>query len=185
MVANKVARRYAKSLLLLAQERNELDAVMKEMAVIKRVIDESKDLRVFLKSPVIGKEKKVEILNKIYAGELGAMVQGFVTIITKNNRESILHDIAAAFEELYNEVNKVVSAEVTSAVELSDNVLAKVKSIVSVIDHNEVKIRTKVDPKLIGGVVVRVGDSQVDASVARELREIKKELTSKDYQVKL
>ncbi|MGB0403829.1 MAG: ATP synthase F1 subunit delta [Salibacteraceae bacterium] len=185
MVLNKVARRYAKSLLLLAQERNELENINAEMKSINSVISANKDLKVFLKSPIVKKDKKVNILNQIFADSMGDVVKSFVSIITKNNREYLLYDISVAFLDLYNETNKVVTAQVTSAVELNDDVLSKLKEIVGVLENNEVKIESKIDSDLIGGVVLRVGDSQIDTSVARQLRELKKELTTEDYSIKI
>lgn len=185
MVLNKVARRYAKSLLLLAIERNELDSINSEMKAINSVIGANHDLKVFLKSPVVKKDKKISILNQIFAGSMGDVVKGFVSIITQNNRESLLFDISIAFLDLYNETNKVVTAQVTSAVELNDDVLSKLKEIVGVLENNEIQIQSKIDTELIGGMVLRVGDSQIDASVARQLRELKKELTTEDYIIKL
>ena len=185
MVSNKIARRYAKSLMLLARERKELDAVHGEMLIVNKVIEENYDLRVFLKSPVIRKDKKIDVLDKIFKGQMGLMVKGFVSIITKNNREFLLHEISIAFLELYDEVNKVVTGMVTTAVNLEDNLKQKIEKIMSVLEHNEIKIEGKVDPEIIGGVVLRVGDAQIDASVARQLRELKNKLTTEDYSVKL
>lgn len=185
MVSNKVARRYAKSLLFLAQERKELDAIKGEMEAIRNIISENRDLRVFLNSPVIKKDKKVDILNQVFSSNMGELVKGFINIITKNNRENLLHEIAIGFVELYNDLNKVITGTVTSAVELDEDTKAKIREIISVMDHNDIQLSSKVDPEIIGGVVLRVGDAQIDASVARQLREIENELITTDYEVKL
>jgi F-type H+-transporting ATPase subunit delta len=185
MVSNKIARRYAKSLLILAKERGELDAINEEMSLLRKVISENKDLRVFLKSPVIKKDKKIDVLNKLFAGKIGTLVQGFITIITKNNREGLLYEIAIAFNEQYDEINKIITGMVTSAVELDEATKSKIRDIIGVIEHNDIKIEGRVNPDIIGGVVLRVGDSQIDASIARQLRDLKNTLTTEDYQVKL
>lgn len=185
MVASKVARRYAKSLMLLSVERNEMDAAFNDLLYIKNVLQENRDLRVMLNSPVIKTYKKQNVLNAIFGGQLGDLVNGFVRIITSNNRESLLEEIAVGFVDLYNEYKKVVTAKVTTAVPMDDELKNKVKSIVANLENNSIEIIEEVDPEIIGGVILRVGDVQVDASVSRQLQELKKELQETNFKNKL
>jgi len=185
MVTNKVAARYAKSLLLLAQERNELEQVKKEMETLNKVIDENPDLKIMLRSPLVKKDKKINVLNLIFKDGIGTLVKSFIKIIASNNREHLLYHISGAFVELYNEMNKIITANVTSAVALDNEMRDNIRKIISVLDHSDIQIEEKVNEKLIGGVVLRVGDQQIDASVSRQLRLLKNELITEDYISKL
>ncbi|MBD79678.1 MAG: ATP synthase F1 subunit delta [Crocinitomicaceae bacterium] len=185
MASNKVARRYAKSLLLLAQERNELEQVKDEMQALHRVIGENQDLKIMLRSPVVKKDKKINVLGLIFKESIGPLVSGFIKIITNNNREYLLYEISIAFVELYNEVNKVISAKVTSAVALDDDLRKRIKSVIATIEHNEIQIEESINKNLIGGFVLRVDDNQIDASIARQLRILKNELITEEYSSKL
>ncbi len=185
MVASKVARRYAKSLMLLAQERNELDRALADMQLIQKVVGDNRDLRAMLKSPVIKTYKKLNVIELVFGKDISDLVKGFVKIITENSRASILEEIAVGLTDLYNEHNKVVVANVKSATAIDDNLREKIKSIVSTLDHNSIELREEVDSDLIGGIVLRVGDSQIDASVARQLQELKIELQDTNYKNKL
>lgn len=185
MVANKVARRYAKSLMRLAQERKELDVALADMQLIQRVVGENRDLKVMLKSPVIKTYKKLNVIEQIFGKDLSELVKNFVRIITENSRADLLEEIAVGLTDLYNEHNKVVVASIKSATPLNDELREKIKGIVASMDHNTIELVEEVDADLIGGVVLRVGDSQIDASVARQLQELRIELQETNYKNKL
>jgi F-type H+-transporting ATPase subunit delta len=185
MVANKVARRYAKSLMLLAQERNELEKALADMQLIQRIVGENRDLRAMFKSPVIKTYKKLNIIDRVFGNDLGDLVKGFVRIITQNNRSYLLEQIAVGLTDLYNEYNQVVVAHVKTATAMDETLRAKITSIVATMDHKSIELIEEVDAELIGGAVLRVGDAQIDASVARQLQELKIELQETNYKNKL
>lgn len=185
MVGNKIARRYAKSLLLLSRELGQLETVFAEMELIRRTVQENHDLRVLFRSPVVPKDKKLSIFNSIFGKEVGKVVGGFFAILTKNNREYLAEDIAVSFGDLYREDKKVLSATVTTAVEMDAEFDAQMKKLVSNLEHETIEITQQINPDIIGGLVVRVGDKQIDMSVARQLRDIKKQLVKEDYKVKM
>lgn len=185
MVANKVARRYAKSLMLLAQERNELDRALADMQLIQRIVGDNRDLRAMLKSPVIKTYKKLNVIDQVFGKGISDLVKGFVRIITENSRADLLEEIAVGLTDLYNEHNKVIVANIKSAAPLDDKLRAKIKGIIATMDHNSIELVEEVDADLIGGVVLRVGDSQIDASVATQLQELKIELQETNYNNKL
>ena len=185
MVANKVARRYAKSLMLLAQERNELEKALADMQLIKKVIGENRDLKAMFKSPVIKTRKKLNIIDRVFGNDLDDLVKGFVRIITQNKRSYLLEEISVGLTDLYNVHNKIVVAHVKTAVPMDDKLRAKVTSIVATLDHKSIELIEEVDADIIGGVVLRVGDAQLDASVARQLQELEIELKESNYKNKL
>lgn len=166
------ARRYAKSLLEFAIERNELPAVAADMDLISNTCKKSKDLRMMLKSPIISSDKKLSVIQKIFGGEIGTISLNFLSLITKKNRESILPQIASAFTNAYRAHLGIVSAEITSVVPLSEAERTKAKAFVKALGK-EVELVEKIDKDIIGGFIIRVDDKQYDASVVSRIKALK------------
>jgi F-type H+-transporting ATPase subunit delta len=174
-----VASRYAKSLVDLAVEQKQLDAVYKDMTLIKQSIHESRELQLFLKSPVVKPVKKVEVLKALFFSHVSKLTGGYLVLVVNKKRASILEEIAESFIEQYREHNNITTAVITSAVKLDDTVRKKALSIVKGISKGEVELVEKVNPELIGGFILRVGDKQVDNSVSRQLNDLKKNFNTK------
>lgn len=177
----RVSSRYAKSLLLLAIEQNMLEEAYRDMKSIAKVCKENRDFLVFLRSPIVKADKKVKVIQKVFDGQLGKLVSGFIDIITNHRRENALGEIAASFVLQYKEYNKITTAELVSAVKLDDAqrnaVIEKIKkSFTATID-----IKETIDPSIIGGMIVRVGDKQFDASITRKLKEMRKDFSTNAY----
>lgn len=166
------ARRYAKSLLEFAIERNELPAVAADMSLISNTCVKSKELRMMLKSPIISSEKKLSVIQKIFGGEIGTISLNFLSLIAEKNRESILPQIASAFTNEYHAHLGIVSAEITSVVPLSETERTKAKEFVKKLGK-EVELVEKIDKNIIGGFIIRVGDKQYDASVSSRIKALK------------
>lgn len=166
------ARRYAKSLLEFAIERNELPAVAADMDLISNTCKSSKDLRMMLKSPIISADKKLSVIQKIFGGEIGSISLNFLSLVAKKNRESILPEIASAFTNEYRQHLGIVSAEITSAVPLSEGERTKAVAFVKGLGK-EVELIEKIDKDIIGGFIIRVGDKQYDASVMSRIKALK------------
>lgn len=177
---SKAARRYAKALLDFALEQKEADAVSADMALIASTCKSSKDLVVLLKSPVVKADQKRTVLNKVFAGEVGTITMKFMDIMTKNNREDILPEIANVFELIYREHKGIVTAEITTAVPLSEEGRKKALEFITNI-YKKVELTEKVDESLIGGFIIRVGDKQYDESVLRKLNALKREFSKNPY----
>jgi F-type H+-transporting ATPase subunit delta len=181
MKETKVATRYAKSLIGLAKERNELDAAFQDMEVVLKACQDSKDLRVFLNSPVVNADKKKNVLSSIFAGKIGTLSSGFIQIITSKGREYLLSEIASEFIRQYKVSKNITEARVTSAVPLDSEVREKILALIHKTTTGEVEINEVVDPEIIGGLVVQIGDKQVDASIRKKLNELKKEFSKNLY----
>ncbi len=180
-----VATRYAKSLLELAVEKGQLDQVNKDMELVDEVCKSSRDLVVMLKSPIINTDKKQIVLKEVFGGKISDMTLQFMSLMTEKKRESILEEIGAAFKLQYKVFKNVTSAVVTSAVALDADTKAKIIAMVKAEAKGEVEMTEKIDPTLIGGFILRVGDKQIDESVVRKLTDIKKTLLDKTYTHKL
>ncbi len=178
-----VASRYSKSLLDLAVEKKQLDKVFSDISVIKTICDTAHDFQIFLKSPIIKTDKKVDVLKEIFNGKLNEITFGFILLLTKKKRENILPEVCSAFIEDYNHYKNITSATITTAVKLDDASRKKALDIVKGVSSGEVVLNEKVNPELIGGFVLRVGDKQLDNSVSRQLQNLKKNFNTKTVSI--
>lgn len=174
-----VASRYAKSLLDLAVEKGQLDAVYTDMLQVKAVSDASKDFILFLNSPIIKSDKKIAAIKAVFEGKLNPMSLGFLTIVASKRRESVIPEMAQSFIEQYRTHKNILTAVVTSANGLDAATKQKALELVKTQLNGEIELVEKTDANLIGGFILKIGDKQLDKSVARQLSNLKKELTNK------
>lgn len=169
-----VASRYAKSLLDLAQEQGQLDAVKGDVESVISVLTSNSELLAVLKNPIIKGDKKRSILGSIFEGKISPVIVSFFYILVNKGRASILLDVAQEFVREYNEAKGIVNASVTSATALSEANLAELQKTIEEEVKAQVILKNKVDASLIGGFLVRVGDRQMDASIAGKLNKLEK-----------
>jgi len=177
-----VAYRYARSLMELAHERGELAAAHEDMALIANTCTASHDLVVLLNSPVVKADKKEKVLEKVFAGKVGTLTNTFIGILVRKGREALIPQVAEAFNELYKQHKGIVTAEVTSAVPLDDAARKRVLELANAKHPGKsIELLEKVDPSLIGGVTIRIGDEQYDGSVSRRLSDLRREFSKNPY----
>ncbi|SHF68019.1 ATP synthase F1 subunit delta [Pedobacter caeni] len=176
MLENKAASRYAKSLIDLSTEQNALEEIKNDMVLLDQVIDQNPELEAILKNPIVPLDKKSGILENIFGAKVNAVTKAFLKLVVNKGRSEILFGTAKAFIQQYNVIKGIVTAEVTSATELTEANRAEIVAIVKKeVGANEVVIKEKVNDKLIGGFILKVGDKQFDASIANGLNKLKKE----------
>jgi len=172
----KIAGRYAQSLLELAQEKEIVDEVLKDMEQVVNLTNENHDFYVFINSPVIKADKKNDILKKIFVGFQELSIS-FFALLTKNRREMLISLIAEEFIAQVKKARGIVSIALTSAHKLDEkvkkNILEKMKKGMD----GSIELTEKIDESLIGGFVVRMGDTRVDATVVHQLSKMKQRLT--------
>lgn len=176
MSENKAASRYAKSLIDLSTERNAFEEIKSDMVVLEQVIDQNPELEAILKNPIVPLDKKAGILENVFGLKVNDVTNAFLKLIVSKGRSAIIFDTAKAFIAQYNAIKGIVTAHVTTATELTAESRAEIVAIVKKeIGANEVVIKEKVNDKLIGGFILKVGDKQFDASIASGLSKLKKE----------
>ncbi|ACU02619.1 MULTISPECIES: ATP synthase F1 subunit delta [Pedobacter] len=176
MSENKAASRYAKSLIDLSEERNALEEIKNDMVFLEQVIDHNPELEAILKNPIVPLDKKAGILEDVFGAKVNEVTRAFFKLMVSKGRSAILFDTSKAFVAQYNALKGIVTAYVTSATELTAESRAEIIAIVKKeIGANEVVIKEKVNDKLIGGFILKVGDRQFDASIASSLSKLKKE----------
>lgn len=169
-----VASRYAKSLLQLATEKGQLEKVFADMQYVQSVCAGNKDFVTFLNSPIIKTDKKVAVLKAVFSGGISDMSLNFFNILANKRRESYMGDIAKSFIAQYKEQKNITTAVITSATGIDAGARAKILELVKQNTKGEVELVEKTDKNLIGGFVLRIGDKQVDVSIARKLNELRK-----------
>ena len=178
MSISRISTRYAKSLIDLAIERNELEAVKKDISNFTEAL-KSRDLYLFLKSPIIPSQKKNSIFRTVFDGKVGKTTMAFFDIIIKKGRETYLPEIATDFLQQYRDYNKISVVKITSATPLSasSREAIKTKLLTSSITLDKLEITEVIDPALIGGFVVEIGDRLYDASISHQLDQLKKQFS--------
>jgi len=174
-----VATRYAKSLIDLAKEQNALEQVREDMALFVKTLKASSELQAVLRNPIITHDKKKKVLDAIFGDKVNKATSSFFNIMVNKSRAEILFPTALEFINQYNVMNNIVNASVTSAAPLSDENKRKLTDEVKAITGGNVIMHVKVDPNLIGGFVLTIGDRQIDTSVLASLNKIKKDFAQK------
>lgn len=182
MSLSKVATRYAKSLIDLAQERRELDRVYEDVLLFQEVA-KHKEFNMLLNSPIISTDKKRKVFNAVFEGKLTELMQKFLEIVLSKSREGSLVSIMNAFMTQYKEIKHISDLKITSATPLSESAIQQIKQklIKENVIYPDVEVVTKVNPDLIGGVVLEFGGQLYDASISRKLNALSKEFTGNLY----
>lgn len=169
MKTTRVARRYAKALLLSAERQGQLDSVLADVLVLQEHIAESREFRSFLRSPVIRGQVKLSILRDVFGGSLNALTVDFLRLLVEKKREAHLSEVIAELL-LMNDVRLgIVSLELKAASELSDAHRSAITQRFEQLTGKKIRISFSVDTSLKAGIVVRVGDTVYDGSVKRQL----------------
>jgi len=176
MALQTVASRYAKSLLGVCLEQNALDSTLTDRNTFEAAL-ESKELMYLVKSPIVKSETKLSIYKEIFEGKMGKLSNSFFELLFKKGREAHIQVIIEEFRSQVNAHRGISSVTLTSASPIGDEVLAKIKQGLAESSETlaEIKVETVIDPSLIGGFKLNIGDKLYDASVAHKLERLRKE----------
>jgi len=170
----KVASRYAKSLIDLSKENNNLDQVKADMEGVVSVIKGSTELQAVLTNPIIKTDRKTAILKSLFNDKVKPEILAFFQIMARKGRAELIYATAQEFIREYNEVKGIVKAEVISAAPLSEANLQALSQTIGQQINADVKLTNKVDASLIGGFIVKVGDRQLDESIQGKLNKLER-----------
>jgi F-type H+-transporting ATPase subunit delta len=181
----RLAIRYAKSLVELAQEQKKLDEVYKDMMFLQSICKSNRDFVAVLNSPVIKADKKSQIIEAVTKGQIGTLTASFLKLLSLKGRDLNLPEIISAFIEQYNTIRKIKKVKITTAVAISDEIKNTLLKDFKTSDINDIQVESVVDPEIIGGFILETEGKLVDASVSRDLKDIQKQFQSNDYIFKL
>lgn len=178
-MAKLVSKVYGDALFEIAEDKNSMDTLYEEARAIVPVFRDNPDLMVLLTNPQIVKEEKADIINQIFSGHVSEEMMGFLAIIVEKDRQRDIPAILEYFIQRVKDVKKIGSAYVTSAVELKTGQKASLEQkLLDTTPYVQFEMHYQVDPQLLGGLVIRIGDHVVDSSLKTRLYELKKELSA-------
>jgi F-type H+-transporting ATPase subunit delta len=169
-----VPGRYATALFELAQEANSVDQVGADLATFQALMNESDDLKRLVRSPVFSAEDQISALEALCAeANIKSLALNFIKLAAQNRRLFVLSDMIKAYQTLVAQSKGEISAEVTSADTLSNKHLDDLKAAIKASVGRDVQLSTRVDPAILGGLIVKVGSRMVDNSLKTKLQNLK------------
>jgi len=176
MLNLQLAHKYSRAIFLLAQEDGKVDEYGEAMQRLVADIDAVPDLKDFLGSPMIPNVAKKETVEKCFSGDYAPMIVNFLCYLIDKKRGPLLEEIAREYEMYANEAQGIVVADVTMARELSDSAVARLTDKLAEVTGKKIKVRRHLDPAILGGVVVRMGETRVDGSLLGRVKALEEEL---------
>lgn len=174
---SRAAIRYAKAILEIAISSGKASQVNDDMKFIIAAVDSSADLKAFLLSPIITSEVKMTALEEVFSS-VQADTKSLFKLLQANKRFEILVAIASQYNAQFDEMNGVEVAKVTTAFPITADLEAKILAKAATISTKKITIQNTIDPTIIGGFILRIGDKQYNASVASRLQELKRQFTN-------
>ena len=171
----EIASVYARSLFEVAQEQDKLDKVRDELGEFADAMNESRELQVFMFSPYFSTKEKAEGLDKAVSGADETVVN-FLKLLIEKHRMPAIFRIRSELDALWEEENKLLPVEITSAVELPKSTVKQIGDRIAEQTDRKVELSSTVDPDILGGIVVRVGNSILDASIRNRLEQLRKQV---------
>ena len=181
MTDNRVANRYAKSLIELAIEKGVVEKVHDDMLMFSKLCQSNRDFLLMLKNPIISHDKKRKILYKLFEGKVDPSTLAIFDIITRKNREMFLPAIAEEFVSQYRTYKGIEKATVTTAIPLTDPLRKQFKQLVAEQTGKSVELVERVDKEIIGGFILKIGDRLMDNSVRYKLKSLSYEFDDDSY----
>jgi F-type H+-transporting ATPase subunit delta len=178
----RLASRYAKSLLDLSVEQNTVEPTLQDINLLDSICRQSPDFVNVLRSPIIKADKKQHIIDAVMGSKLHPLTQSFIKLLVSKGRESNLPEIAAAFISQYKVMKNIKTAKLTTAVPVSDSIKQAIRGkVLDAMPGMHIELKEEVNPELIGGFVLQVEDKLVDASVRRDLNDVKAQFLKNIY----
>jgi F-type H+-transporting ATPase subunit delta len=171
----EIAQVYSRSLFQVAREHDKLDEIREQLGEFTDVLAEERNMQRFFFSPQFSTEEKKEGLHKAIEGADETLVN-FLELLLEKHRMPAIFRIRRQFDELWREENKLLPVEVTSAVELDEETVRKIGDEIGERTGRKVELTSRVDPDILGGIVLRVGNSILDASIRNRLERLRKQV---------
>jgi len=169
----ELAQVYARSLFEVAREQSKLDVLREQVAQFADALNDNRELAVFFFSPYFSTAEKREALPRLLEGADEALLN-FLSLLIENHRMPVIFRIRAEYERLWDEENKTLPVEITSAIELDQATTESLGKTIGERAGRKVTLSARVDPDILGGIVVRVGNSILDASIRNRLEQLRR-----------
>jgi F-type H+-transporting ATPase subunit delta len=169
----EIAQVYARSLFEAARDQGKLDALREQLGLIADAIAQHRQLQMFFFSPYFSSDEKHDALRRVVEGA-DPILMNFLALLIENHRMPVIFRIRAQYERLWEEENRTLPVEITSAVALDAQTTQDLGRTIGERTKRNVTLATRVDPDIIGGVVLRVGNSILDASIRNRLEQLRR-----------
>ena len=173
----EIAEVYARSLFQVAQEQDSLDDIHEQLGQFADAMDESHDLQVFMFSPYFSAEEKKESLGKVIEGADDNLFR-FLELLAERHRMPVIFRVRRTFDDMWAEERKRLEVAITSAVELDEETVETIGKRIEEQTGRDVQLSTHVDPEVVGGIVLRVGNMILDASVRARLERLRRQVST-------
>ena len=177
MASTRAAIRYAKAILEIADSKNVASGVSADMTLIASTIKGNLELSSFIQNPLIITAVKKNVIVEVFAS-VNEVTKSLFHLLMENKRFEILEAIALEYNKLFDIKNGIQVAKVTMAIPMDAALEAKVLAKIATFSDKKITIENTVDPSIIGGFILRIGDKQYNASVANRLQVLKRELSN-------
>lgn len=174
---NVIANRYAEALFQIGEEEKLTDMLYQELSEIVNLIKVNQDLFSILKSPVISKKEKISLIDNIFEDKININIKNFFKILIEQDRISFISDISDSYKELLNEKNNILEGFVISAIPMKKEEIKELEEKLSEKYNKNVTLENKVDKSILGGVLVRLGNEEIDGTVKTRLDKMKEQLS--------
>ncbi len=170
--------RYAKAYFSAAVERNLLEVIKKDVDLLLQLLQSQPILRELLASPVVKSKEKSLIFEKIFKNQVNQLTLDFLNLLLQNNRELFLLEMCLNFQRLYGQLTGTKSAQLTTAVNLEDSQIQQFNQLILSRFGCKAEVLTQVNEKILGGFILKIEDHQLDASIATQLKKMRRELVN-------
>ncbi|MGM9533259.1 F0F1 ATP synthase subunit delta [Intestinibacter sp.] len=172
-----IANRYAEALFQIGEEENKIDRLYNELKEVSSLITTNKELNNVMKSPLVSKSEKIQLVDALFAGKVDNDLKNFFKVLIEKGRINSLKAIETTYKELLNEKNNILEGYVISAVPMSDVKIKELEGELSKKYNKNVTLENKVDKSVLGGVLVRLGNTEIDGTIKTRLDGLKDQLS--------
>ena len=175
---NNISHEYAEALFLLSCEEKNEDRYLFDLRLVKDILDSEPEYVELLHSPSIPREEKLTIIETAFGGKINEHIVSFLKLLCENNRIEYIYACFEDYEKLYNQVKRVIVANVTSAVALTEEEKARIIEKLEKKFGYRVELVCQIDEKILGGIIIKTDDTIMDGSLKRKMRDVKEVITS-------
>ncbi|MBS7224715.1 MAG: ATP synthase F1 subunit delta [Clostridiaceae bacterium] len=176
-MASIVSERYALSLYEVAKEAGKAPELLDELLAVAQVFGENPDLMKVMQAPAIQLPEKKELLQTVFGGRIDGFLLNFLMLITEKRRIGLLYEMAESYKQQYYFEEGICEVTAVTASPMDADLIEKLKEKMCSVTGKKVVLQTRVDPSILGGIVVKVDNKQIDTSVKTRLEELAQKLT--------